>query len=219
MRKKGFTVLEAIVRIVLAIMLLVAVSVMASKCYRGIKGGVGTESFEGLVGRINEVKGLGEGDSKTMTLGMDEETFIALFGKDDEMVILKWYKPVIHNNFIFSRPGSSECREGACACLCKSGSFEYQKKTLREYNQTVTCNDFVCSNLGSLSFKGACFDVSSSDSSIKYEGCEKGVVIERSFIWVEEHVIHEEQLRSITIEKGAGDLIKICEKAPCGEIS
>jgi len=128
--KRGVSVLDFLVRLVMAVIAFVIILTIISRFTRLSQQGV--DSYQDLVSIIND-DSLGNNERTSMVLYMDYKTAIIGFQKGMEQVTLD-------ERAIIDKPRGA-CAEGvACICLCRS-AFEETKDLKFECKKSMSCSD------------------------------------------------------------------------------
>src|SRR3989338_1717713 len=212
---------ESLVRLVIAILLLVAVIAIAAKPL-SVTDTTARERFFDMVELIEKMGREQPGSFADLTLVMDKDSAIIGFARNAEKVTYKTYGYPFQPSSIISRPQSSECRpDQACLCLCTKNIVAAGDE--KDVPMPVRCD-------GKLLCKGISSDFPLSASTEQLQA-------PRAPIPLLENVRYEftggfhfggsktnvawtwplPSLRSlIFVEKGDGDLIGLCfEEPPC----
>ena len=144
MNKKAIVV-EALMRIIIAVVLVVIVFNIGKKVALAIfGGGDALQSFENLAQEINSFRGI---ESKQTFLSMDEGTAVIGFSKNTkEFRCYGCPQAFSPTPFYYSiqKPSNDNCNGKPCMCLCLKG---LKSSPLSGSESKVTCDSFSCQTL------------------------------------------------------------------------
>ncbi|MCK4589210.1 MAG: hypothetical protein KAT77_02120 [Nanoarchaeota archaeon] len=224
MKQRGFLSLKALVRLALAIILLIAAVMIGCEVFEWAIGEdkSAEEHFkERLVPKVIEVAALEKPDFKSVSMTMEEDTFIVFFGNGHEKVYM--YSPpesrflgittIWSADHYFNRP--AKCGDEGCICLCLEYTREKIEGTKEDSN--IFCKNSICETVGDFDFQRPAitsvgFYGETYRENYNFEG---GAIIQRKFLTLLDaetgKEIEQPQTSAIYIEKGPGNLIGICE--------
>jgi len=146
-RADGPTMLEFVVRLVIALVMVITVIAIAKSCFRISSEATG--SYTELVTVIDEIQ---EGELRSKPIILDKGTAIFGFSKNSEKIsltnrgiITKEDKPAI----TIDRPSACE-KDAACLCLCSS---KWGRKKALSFPHEMVCNgNIYCQNIDEIDF-------------------------------------------------------------------
>jgi len=145
--KKGM-VIEALMRVIIMIVLVVVVIKIGEKTADAFFGGSDAQQiFDEFINQINSLQNK---DSKPFLISLDVGTGIIAFSKDaSEFRCYACDNTVISNTihyYSFKKPSNNECDKKPCACLCTKG---LTKGNYEGDESKMMCNKLYCKNLKS----------------------------------------------------------------------
>ena len=144
--KRGIIMLEAAVRVTIAVVGIFVVAAILYKVYDTFAYSDAEKRFEKL---IEVVKQLPEGEYRSFRASLDEDMAIVGFTKESKRIEFKFGNDYNKIPIILSRPAG--CPEGsACICLCSSFDY-YPMPSLNQGESTgvASCSArFSCQTIG-----------------------------------------------------------------------
>lgn len=130
---------EFLLRLIIAILFVSAAIYIGKSLFRLTDSGL--DSFNKFVFTADNLK---DGQFKELGVDFDKGTAIIGFSEDAE----KFESSSIFDKFdkaILKKPQNSECKSGACICLCRKSSYE----NLNTRAPELVCESITCNKLGS----------------------------------------------------------------------
>ena len=139
--KKSIIVVKALVRIIIAVVVLFLIVIPACNKIRSLFiGGVGSGPYEELLKSVDEISRADDGEAVTQLFELDRGTAVLVFKSSTDSVIVdhqgrdnwftRFYKP-------------NEC-EGNFACICKCTEFDIDYEITGVFGARTTYRNAVC---------------------------------------------------------------------------
>ncbi len=142
--KKAIMITEALMRLMIAIVLLFIVFKIGKQVVYALFGGSNSiQSFEKLVEEMNSIKGYE--NPKEILLSMDKETAVVGFSKNSEEFQCKGCKDTSFGIYFIKKPYNEECKNEPCICLCRGLTLGNDPDRMDETK--FECKQFFCKKL------------------------------------------------------------------------
>jgi hypothetical protein len=139
--KKSILVVSALVRIIIAVVVLFLVVIPACTKIRSLfVGGVGSGPYEELLKSVDEMSRADDGEAVTQLFELDSGTAILVFESNTDRVIVDHQGP--EDWFTLFYKPNPEC-EGNFACICKCTEFDINYE-ITGFIHKITYRHAIC---------------------------------------------------------------------------